>query len=72
MTVRPIGRLHFIVSSRSSSREYLVDLDRQGEHPYFCGCIRFEKHPRFHSQPCHHIQAAVEYMKKAVPLKRRP
>jgi len=67
MKVTVIGRLHFLVSSRSrAGLEHLVDLEPDYDDPrhrYFCSCERFTLSPDYHHTPCHHIEAAVRMIR---------
>ena len=60
MRIRVIGRLHFLVASKSRDIEHLVDLEPQDDDPYFCACERFNESPHYRGEPCHHIEAVVK------------
>lgn len=62
MTVTPIGRLFFLVSSRSrKGLDHVADLEpnEYGDAPA-CSC---EKN-RLRGEPCHHLKAAVAYVQQ--------
>ena len=65
-SVTPIGRLHFLVSSRSRPQvEHVVDLEpeyEEGGLKFWCSCERFEVNTHHHHAPCHHLQAAVDFV----------
>lgn len=67
MRVIEIGRLHFLVESRTQPEPWLVDLEPEYEQPglpYFCACPRFTKNTHYHHRPCHHIISAAAYVRK--------
>lgn len=76
MRVKPIGRLHFLVQSRSDPEtEYIVDLEPEyeaGGLPYFCSCPRFTLNTHQKWTVCHHLAAAADYVRKHYSQTRRP
>lgn len=70
MRVTVIGRLHYLVTSRSrGGTEHLVDLEPQGGLPYFCSCERFNENTHHKRTPCHHLELC--YRKACQDLSRR-
>lgn len=71
MRVRRIGRLQYLVESRSQWEEadifgnprqrvqHLADLEPQPDGgKYFCSCHRFCENTHHHGTPCQHLEAA--------------
>lgn len=59
--IQELGRLHFLVPSRSRpGLVHLVDLEPAEGRLFWCSCERHTLNHYYHGQRCHHIKAALE------------
>lgn len=75
MEITVIGRLHFLVQSRSRPDVvHIVDLEPEYEKPglpFFCSCEAFTLNPHTKWTACHHLAAAAAYVRKHYSTTRR-